>query len=45
MPEVKTMDKSLAEAVTKFVDVLHHMYPGINIKPIASFWNSVVDPG
>ena len=31
------MDKSLAEAATKFVDSLHHMYPGIKIKPIASF--------
>jgi hypothetical protein len=37
MPEVKTKDKSLAEAVAKFVDALHHMYPGIKIKPIASF--------
>ena len=37
MPEVKTMDKCLAEAVAKFVDALHQMYPGINIKPIASF--------
>ena len=37
MPEVKAMDKSLAEAATKFVDSLHHMYPGIKIKPIASF--------
>jgi hypothetical protein len=35
MPEVKTMDKSLAEAAAKFVDALHQMYPGINIKPIA----------
>ena len=37
MPEVKAMDKSLAEAAAKFVDTLHHMYPGIKIKPIASF--------
>ena len=37
MPEAKTTDKSLAEAVTKFVDALHHMYPGINIKPLDSF--------
>jgi len=37
MPEVKTVDKSLAEAVAKFVDSLHHMYPGIDIKPIAGF--------
>lgn len=35
MPEMKTTDKSLAEAVAKFVDALHHLYPGINIKPIA----------
>ena len=37
MPEVKTMDKSLAEAVAKFVDAIHHIYSGIKIKPIASF--------
>ena len=37
MPEVKSMDKSLAEAVAKFVDSLHHMYPGIDIRPIANF--------
>jgi hypothetical protein len=37
MPEVKTIEKNLAEAAAKFVDALHHMYPGINIKPIASF--------
>ena len=37
MPEVKAMDKSLAEAAAKFVDSLHHMYPGIKIKPIANF--------
>ena len=37
MPEIKATDKSLAEAVAKFVDALHHMYPGIKIKPIASF--------
>jgi len=37
MPELKTKDKSLAEAVAKFVDALHHMYPRINIKPIDSF--------
>lgn len=37
MPEVKTTDKSLAEAVAKFVDALHHMYPGIDLKPIAGF--------
>jgi hypothetical protein len=37
MPKVKTMDKNLAEAVAKFVDALHHMYPGIDIRPIAGF--------
>ncbi len=37
MPELKTIEKNLAEAAAKFVDALHHMYPGINIKPIASF--------
>lgn len=37
MSEVKTIDKNLAEAVTKFVDALHHMYKGINIKPIPNF--------
>jgi hypothetical protein len=31
------MDKTLAEAVAKFVDALHHMYPRIDIRPIASF--------
>ena len=37
MPEIKATDKSLAEAAAKFVDALHHIYPGIKIKPIASF--------
>lgn len=37
MPEVKAMDKSLAEAVAKFVDALHHIYPGIDIKSISNF--------
>ena len=37
MPEVKTMDKSLAEAVAKFVDALHHIYPGIDIRPVSNF--------
>lgn len=35
MPELKPKDKSLAEAVAKFVDALHHMYAGISIRPIA----------
>jgi len=29
MPEAISIDKSLAEAVTKFVDSLHHIYSGI----------------
>jgi hypothetical protein len=37
MPEVKIMDKSLAEAVAKLADALHHLYPGIKLRPIASF--------
>jgi len=37
MPEAKNMDKSLAEAVAKFVDALHHIYPGIDIRPVSNF--------
>jgi len=37
MPEVKTRDKSLAEAAAKFVDAVHRLYPGINVRPIDSF--------
>ena len=37
MPEVKTRDNSLAEAAAKFVDAVHRLYPGINVRPIASF--------
>ena len=37
MPEAKAMDKSLAEAVAKFVDALHHIYPGIDVRPISNF--------
>ena len=37
MPEAKNMDKSLAEAVAKFVDALHHIYPGIGIRPVSNF--------
>ena len=37
MPEIISVDKSLAEAVTKFVDTLHHAYSGITIQPIASY--------
>ncbi|EFK08115.1 conserved hypothetical protein [delta proteobacterium NaphS2] len=39
MPEAKAMDKSLAEAVAKFVDALHHIYPGIDVRPISNFEN------
>ena len=37
MPETITIEKSLAEAVTKLVDSLHHIYPGIKIKPISNY--------
>lgn len=37
MPETIATEKSLAEAVTKLVDSLHHKYPGIMIKPISSY--------
>ena len=37
MPETLTNEKSLAEAVTKLVDSLHHKYSGIKIKPIAKY--------
>lgn len=37
MPELKPMERNLAEAATKFVDALHHMYSGINIRPIDRF--------
>ncbi len=37
MPEVISNDKSLAEAVTKFVDALHHIYPGIEIRPVSNY--------
>jgi len=33
MPETVSIDKSLAEAVAKFVDTLHHIYSGIKIRP------------
>ncbi len=31
------LNKSLAEAVTKFVDRLHRMYSGITIQPISNY--------
>jgi len=37
MPETIAVDKSLAEAAAKFVDVLHHVYSGIKIRPIPSY--------
>jgi hypothetical protein len=37
MPEARAMDKSLAEAVAKFVDALHHIYSGIDVRPISNF--------
>jgi len=37
MPQLKAIDKSLAEAAAKFVDAVHRLYPGINVRPIASF--------
>ena len=37
MPETMAIEKSLAEAVTKLVDSLHHKYPGIKIKPISNY--------
>lgn len=37
MPGLKTRDKSLAEAAARFVDAVHRLYPGINVRPIASF--------
>ncbi len=37
MPEAISIDKSLAEAVTKFVDALHHIYSGIDISPVPNY--------
>ena len=37
MSEAITVDKSLAEAVTKFVDALHHIYSGIEIKSVSNY--------
>ena len=37
MSEAITIDKSLAEAVTKFVDALHHIYSGIEIRPVSNY--------
>ena len=37
MPETIHVEKALAEAVTKFVDSLHHIYSGIKVKPITNY--------
>ncbi len=37
MPEAVTVDRSLAEAVTKLVDALHHIYPGIEVRPAGNY--------
>lgn len=37
MSEAITIDKNLAEAVTKFVDALHHIYSGIEIRPVSNY--------
>lgn len=37
MPETLTNEKSLAEAITKLVDSLHHKFTGIKIEPIAKY--------
>ena len=31
------LDRNFAEAVTKFVDSLHHIYSGIKVKPISNY--------
>jgi len=37
MPQTVAIHGSLAEAVTKFVDSLHHIYSGIKIKTISNY--------
>ena len=37
MPEAISIDKSLAKAVTRFVDALHHIYSGIEIRPVPNY--------
>ena len=37
MLEAVSGDKSLAEAVAKFVDALHHIYSGIQIRPAPKY--------
>ncbi len=37
MEQTEPLEKSLAQAVTKIVDSLHHFYKGIRIKPIPPY--------
>ena len=37
MPQILTNNKSLAEAVTKMVNSLHSIYPGIKVAPIPNY--------
>ena len=37
MPETDTAGTTLAEAVTKLVDLLHNKYPGIKVQPIPNY--------
>jgi len=37
MPIAIATEKSLAEALTKLVDLLHHKYQGIKITPISRY--------
>jgi hypothetical protein len=37
MPATNTPDKSLAEAITSFVDSLHRKFPGVKIKSIPAY--------
>ena len=37
MPNAQSARESLAEAITKIVDSLHNVYPGIKIRPIPAY--------
>jgi len=37
MPKAISIDKSLAKAVTRFVDALHQIYSGIEIRPVSNY--------
>ena len=37
MPIAIATERSLAEAITKLVDSLHHIYPEIKINPISNY--------